>query len=130
MQLKVVGREIRLDQLTEEVRALPGLSRLQGLSARLDEAAGEVEVTVHVGAMGLTTEEERAVEEAVARHVRDPQWGASQDDRELVAMLSRAEGSLSLGDVEKALRAMARILDLRLPGAPATTPAINGSTRE
>ena len=92
MQLKSSDKEVRLDQLTEEIRALPGLSRLQGLSASIDQVAGEVEIRVHVEAPALTTEEERAIAEAVARHVPDPQWGVSEEEKELAAILSRGRG--------------------------------------
>jgi hypothetical protein len=65
------------------------------------------------------------VAETIARHVPDPQWGVSTEEKELAAILARSEGSLSLADLERAFRVLARPLDPR----PAP-PAIDGSDRE
>ena len=124
MELKVSGKTVRLDQLTEEIRSLPGLSRIDGLSACGPSADGDLIITVHIGA-ALTEDEERLVADAVARHVPDPQWGLSGEEKELAAILARGEGSLGLAVVERALRLIARTLEL--PKEATTTPAIDGS---
>jgi hypothetical protein len=111
---------VRLDQLTEEIRALPGLSRLQGLSACGPSASGETEITVHLENGALSDDQNRAIEETLARHLPDPQWGATVDEKDLAAILSRAEDSLATADLEKALRALTRIVDLQRPSAALT----------
>ncbi|HUS82226.1 MAG TPA: hypothetical protein VM013_03080 [Dehalococcoidia bacterium] len=115
MQLKTNDKAVRLDQLTEELRALPGLSGLQGLSARVLSSTGEIEIAVHTEGLVLNADEERAVMEAVGRHVPDPQWRVSADERELATILSQSEGSLGLAEIEKALRALARMVDTGRP---------------
>jgi len=115
VQLKTNDKAVRLDQLTEELRALPGLSGLQGLSARALSSTGETEITVHTEGPVLSVDEERAVREAVGRHVPDPQWRVSADERELATILSQSEGSLGVAEIEKAIRALARMLDFGWP---------------
>jgi hypothetical protein len=112
VELKTSQKGVRLDQLTEELRALPGMSDLQGLSARTLSATGETEITVHTAGRVLSDNEERAVREALSRHVPDPQWHASADERELATILSRSEGSLDVADLERAVRALARVVGL------------------
>jgi hypothetical protein len=123
-------RALRLDQLTDEMRALPGLAGIRGLSASGPSPAGDIEITVHTGDVALSAEEERAVADAIARHVPDPQWGLSDERKELAAVLARSEGSLSVRDLEKALRLLARTLERQSPDAVAATPATYGSDRE
>jgi hypothetical protein len=126
VELKTSEKAVRLDQLTEELRALPGLSDLQGLSARTVSATGETEITVHTAGRVLSDDEERAVREALSRHVPDPQWRASAEERELAAILSRSEGSLGVADLERALRVLALMVG---PGRPEMM-TIQGSDRE
>jgi len=127
VELKVSSKAIRLDQLTEEIRALPGLSRVQGLSACGPSRSGDFEVTVHVEGLALSADEERLVNGAVARHLPDPQWGVSEEEKELAAILSRSEGILSLADLEKALRLVARTLAQARPEVAGAITAIRGS---
>jgi hypothetical protein len=113
-------RRFRLDQLTEELRALPGLASIDGLSACGPSAGGESEITVHVGDLTLSADQQRAIIDAIACHVSDPRWGVSAEKNELTAILARGEGSLSLLDVERALRLLARTVEQQSPGAAAT----------
>lgn len=129
MQFKTGSKAVRLEQLTDEIRALPRLARIYGLSACGPSAAGDMEISVHVDDVALSVEEERAVAETIARHVPDPQWGVSTEEKELAAILARSEGSLSLADLERALRVLGRTLARPLDPRPAPT-AIDGSDRE
>jgi len=129
VQFKTSGKAVRLDQLTDEIRTLPGLSRTYGLSACGPSAAGDMEISVHVDDIALSVEEERAVAETIARHVPDPQWGVSTEEKELAAILARSEGSLSLADLERALRVLGRTL-ARTPDPTRAPAAIDGSDRE
>lgn len=126
MELTISGKAVCLAQLSDEIRSLPGLSRVQGLSACGPSSTGETVITLHVEGPALSAEEERSVREAVARHVPDPQWGVPKEESELTALLNRSEGSLSLGDVEKALRALARAVERGQPGMAAAAPVIQG----
>ena len=130
MVFKTGIRALRLDQLTDEIRALAGLAGIRGLSASGPSPAGDIEITVHTGDVALSAEEERAVADAIARHVPDPQWGLSDERKEMAAVLARSEGSLSVRDLEKALRLLARTLERQSPDAVAATPATYGSDRE
>ena len=129
MQFKTGSKAVRLEQLTDEIRALPRLARICGLSACGPLPAGDTEISVHVDDVALSVEEERAVAETIARHVPDPQWGVSTEEKELAAILARSEGSLSLADLERAFRVLARTLARPLDPRPAPT-AIDGSDRE
>jgi len=129
VQFKTGSKAVRLEQLTDELRALPGLARICGLSACGPLPAGDTEISVHVDDVALSVEEERAVAETIARHVPDPQWGVSTEEKELAAILARSEGSLSLADLERAFRVLARTLARPLDPRPAPT-AIDGSDRE
>ena len=110
MELKVIDKSIRLDQLTAEVRALPGLSEVQGLSACGPSADGTTVITVHVGDKALTADEEGLVREAVQKHAPDPSWGASKEEAGLAALLTGKEGSLTLEDIENGLRLLAALV--------------------
>jgi hypothetical protein len=125
VQFKTGSKAVRLEQLTDEIRALPGLAGIHGLSACGPSPAGDMEISVHVDDIALSVEEERAVAETISRHVPDPQWGVSMEEKELAAILARGEGSLSLTDLERAFRVLARTPD------PTRAPAaIDGSDRE
>jgi hypothetical protein len=116
--------------LTEEIRALPGFSALQGLSAFGPTSEGIVEITVHTEGKALDDEQERAVAEAVERHVPDAQWNASQETKELDALLAKAEASLSLADIERALRILSTTVERRLPQTVVYALAEDGSNGE
>ena len=128
MQFKTGGKTIRLDQLTDEIRALPSLAAVQGLSACGPSAAGDIEITVHTDGTALSAEDEQAVAGAIGRHLPDPQWGLSGEEKELAAILARSEGSLTVADLERALRLIARTRER--PEGSATTPTVDGSDRE
>lgn len=130
MAFKKSAKALRLDQLTDEIRALPGLAAINGLSACGPSPAGDIEITVHTGDAPLSAEDERAIADAVARHVPDPQWGLSNDKKELLPILSCAEGNLGLSDLEKAVRLLARTVDQQSPDAVAGTPATYGSDQQ
>jgi len=123
-------RAVRLDQLTEEIRALPGLSALQGLSAFGPTSEGDIRITVHTGDAALGAEKERTVGEAIERHVPDAQWNASRETKELGTILARTEGSLSLADIERALRILSTTVERRLPQTAAYALAADGSNGE
>jgi len=123
------AKAIRLDQLTDEIRVLPGLSGLQGLSAFSPTSEGVIEIAIHVGDAALSAEEERAIGEAIARHVPDTQWNASRESKELAAILARPEGALSPADIERALRILAMTIGRVLPSPSASVPATDGSDR-
>ena len=128
MQFKTSGKAVRLDQLTDEIRALPGLAQIYGLSACGPSPAGDMQISVHVDDIALGVEEEHAVAETIARHVPDPQWGVSMEEKELAAILARSEGSLSLADLERAFRVLART-----PARPldaTALPSDDGSDQE
>lgn len=122
-------RAIRLDQLTDEIRSLPGLSGLQGLSAFKPTSEGVTEITIHAGDAAPSAEDERAIGEAIARHVPDTQWNASRESKELAAILARPEGALSPADIERALRILATTIGRVLPSPSASAPATDGSDR-
>jgi hypothetical protein len=125
VQFKTGSKAVRLEQLTDEIRALPGLAGIHGLSACGPSPAGDTEISVHVEDAALSAKDRQAISEAIARHVPDPLWGVSTEEKELAAILARSEGSLSLADLERAFRVLARPLDpTRAP------PAIDGSDRE
>jgi len=129
VQFKTSGKAVRLDQLTDEIRALAGLARVYGLSACGPSPVGDMEISVHVDDIALSVEEERAVAETIASHVPDPLWGVSTEEQELAAILARGEGSLSLADVERALRTLVRTLERRPLEVTTGAPAIDGSDR-
>jgi hypothetical protein len=122
MVFKTRIKALRLDQLTGEIRALPGLAAIHGMSASGPSPAGEFEITVHAGDAPLAADQERAIADAIARHAPDPQWGQSAESKELAAILARGEGSLRIGDLETAVRLLARVLERQSPdgAAPAT----------
>jgi hypothetical protein len=127
VELKVIDTTVRLDQLTAEVRALPGLSRVQGLSACGPSPEGETTILAHVEGEALTAEEERSVAEAVAKHVPDPQWGLSSEEVGLATLLDSKEGSLTLQDIESGLRMLASLVMGERPDATTAFPASQGS---
>jgi len=110
VELKVKDRQIRLDQLSDEIRALPGLSRLSGISACGPSEDGETVLTLHVEGKPLTAEEEQAITQAVAQHQPNAQWSASAEETKLRDLLGRPAGSLTVADVETAVRLLARLL--------------------
>ena len=110
MELKVKDRQMRLDQLSDEIRALPGLSRLSGISACGPSEDGETVLTVHVEGKPLTADEEKAIAQAVAQHQPNAQWSASAEETKLRDLLGRPEGSLTVADVETDFRLLARLL--------------------
>ena len=120
MELKIKDRQMRLDQLSDEIRALPGLSRLSGISACGPSQDGETVLTVHVEGKPLTAEEEKAIAQAVAHHQPNAQWSASAEETKLRDLLGRPEGSLTVADVETAVRLLARLL--APPADPFTRP--------
>ncbi|MGD0766372.1 MAG: hypothetical protein ABR978_08750 [Dehalococcoidia bacterium] len=110
MELRVKDRQIRIDQLSDEIRGLPGLSRLSGVSACGPSEDGEILLTLHVAGEPLTSEEEKAIAQAVAQHQPDAKWGASAEEMKLDDLLARSEGSLTLADLESAVRLLAGLL--------------------
>jgi hypothetical protein len=105
-------KELRLDQLDAEVRALPGLPPLAGLSARgpLD-ASGDTVLTLHLDDTLLTADQRRAIAEVIAAHIPDPDWALSDDRRTLRQLLARPTADLSLLDVARGFQALARTLE-------------------
>jgi len=105
-------KELRLDQLDAELRALPGLPPLAGLSARgpLD-ASGDTLLTLHLDDALLTADERRAIVQVVAAHIPDPEWALSDDRRVLRQLLARPTTELTLPEVAGGLQALARILE-------------------
>lgn len=105
-------KELRLEQLDAEVRTLPGLPPLAGLSARgpLD-ASGDTLLTLHLDDALLTADQRRAITELVAAHVPDPDWALSDDRRALRQLLARPTTDLTLLEVAGGLQALARILE-------------------
>jgi hypothetical protein len=83
-------KELRLDQLDAEVRALPGLPPLAGLSAR-----GPLD----------------AIAEVVAAHRPDPEWALSDDRRVLRQLLAQPAADLTLLDLAQGVQALARLLE-------------------
>ncbi|MGA2284999.1 MAG: hypothetical protein ABSG55_01850 [Dehalococcoidia bacterium] len=124
MEITVKGRDIRLDQLTAEIRALPGMADIAGLSACGPSPDGETTLTVHCDEKALTPEIEQAVSEAVARHSPDPQWGATKEETDLSAILARKPGSLGLPELETAVRALAALATGKQAEAAAETTAV------
>lgn len=110
MEIKVSGKDIRLDQLTDEIRALPGMTGLAGLSACGPSPEGETTITIHCDEKALTPGVEQAVSDAVARHSADPQWGVTKDETDLSVLLARKQGSWSPPDLEAAVRALATLV--------------------
>jgi hypothetical protein len=107
-----VNKSIRLEQLSEEIRGLPGLSRLSGISACGPLEDGETLLTLHVEGPSLTVDEQRAVAQALEDHLPDEQWGLSADQKAIRSLLQRPAGSLTLPDVEELLRLLLRVLDV------------------
>ncbi len=130
MEIKISGKAIRLDQLTKEIRGLPGMAGLQGLSACGPSPEGEMTLTVHVDEKTLTPDVEQAVSEAVARHSPDPQWGMTKEELDLAALLASKEGSLGLQDIETAVRALAGLVTRGQAQATALTASIQGSEKQ
>jgi len=110
VELTLKNKQIRLDQLSDEVRSLPGLSRLSGISARGPAEDGEIVLTIHVEGKPLTNDEEEAIAAVVAQHQPDAQWGLSAEETKLIDLLGRPEGSLTVADLETAVRLLARLL--------------------
>lgn len=127
MEIKVSGKDIRLDQLTEEIRAVPGMTGLAGLSACGPSPEGETTITIHCDEKALTPDVEQAVSEAVARHSPDPQWGATKEETDLSALLARKQGSWSLPDVEAAVRALAAVITGKQADPTAAITSVQGS---
>jgi hypothetical protein len=105
-------KELRLDQLDAEVRALPGLPPLAGLSARgpLD-ASGDTVLTLHLDDALLTADQRRAIAEVVAAHIPDPEWALSDDRRVLRQLLAQPAADLTLLDLAQGVQALARLLE-------------------
>ncbi len=105
-------KELRLDQLDAEIRALPGLPALAGLSAQgpLD-ASGDTLLTLHLDEPLLTADQRRAIAEVVAAHVPDPDWSLSDERRALRRLLARPAADLTLPEVAQGLQDLARVLD-------------------
>jgi len=126
VEITVKGRDIRLDQLTAEIRALPGMADIAGLSACGPSPDGEIILSVHCDEKALTPENDQAVGDTVARHSPDPQWGVTKEETDLSALLARKPGSLSLQDMETAVRALAALATGKQAGAAAETTAVKG----
>jgi len=126
VEITVKGKDIRLDQLTEEIRALPGMADIEGLSACGPSPEGETTVTVHCDEKALTPDVEQAVSEAVARHSPDPQWGVTKEETDLSGLLARKPGSLGLPELETAVRALAALATRKQAEATAATTAVQG----
>jgi hypothetical protein len=114
---------MRLDQLSDEIRALPGLSRLSGISACGPSEDGETVLTLHIEGNPLTVDEEKAIAQAVAQHQPNAQWSASPEETKLRDLLERPAGSLTVADVETAVRLLARLLALPADPFALTTQA-------
>ncbi|MGD0114893.1 MAG: hypothetical protein ABSC13_02670 [Dehalococcoidia bacterium] len=127
MEIKVSSKDIRLDQLTEEIRAIPGMAGLAGLSACGPSPEGETTLTIHCDEKALTLDVERAVSETVARHSPDPQWGVTKEETDLSALLARKQGSWSLSDVEAAVRALAAVITGKPADPTAAITCVQGS---
>ena len=130
MEITVKSKDIRLDQLTAEIRALPEMADIAGLSACGPSPDGETTVTVHCDEKALTPDVEQAVSEAVARHSPDPQWGITKEEADLSALLARQQGGLSLLDLETAVRALTALVTGRQAAAIAATTAATGSEKQ
>ena len=105
-------KELRLDQLDAELRALPGLPLLAGLSARGSlDVSGDTLLTLHLDDALLTADQRRAIAEVVAAHIPDPDWALSDDRRALRQLLARPTTDLNLPEVAGGLQALARILE-------------------
>lgn len=107
-----LSKPVNLLQLTDELRALPGLPPTLGLSARgpLD-GSGETVIVLHVDGALMTPPVRQAVEEALARHLPDPDWGLPQERRALQELLARPAGSLRPADLEAAVRCLATLME-------------------
>ncbi len=120
MEITLKSKDIRLDQLTAEIQALPGMSDIAGLSACGPSPEGETTLTLHCDEKALTPELQKSVIDAVERHSPDPQWGASKEEAALAQLAATKQGAMGLPELETAVRALAALVVAK-PGDVATS---------